>query len=145
MAAPKDNNGNEFEVMAMHYHNVITDVLAKYQFSDAEEMIGPLLELLRMAHDAAVTNAAEGRRSYHDGLESVTGACAESMAEGVRNLARVKASIFHDHAKTAGAAGQVKERDTLQSQAVRLQAFAEILDRCLAIWNAKHREILQDN
>src|SRR5437868_13969012 len=115
----------------MHYEHVIDEVLSKHQIPAGAEMVGPLLELLRMAHDAAASNAGEGRQSYHDGLESVTGSLAGSMAEGLRNLARVKASILRHHAETAGDAGQSSERDGLQFQAVRLQALADILDKCL--------------
>lgn len=121
----------------MHYQHVVSETLDKHQIPAPGEMLGPLLELLRMAHDAAASNAAEARPSYHDGLEGVTNSRAASMAEGLRNLARTKASILGRHAETAGEAGQSKERAALHSRAVRLQALADILDRCLAIWDAK--------
>jgi hypothetical protein len=111
----------------------IQEITAKHGFANPGEMIIPFLEMLRSDQ---TLGSGGTPRPFHDGLDSLTGDHANSIAESICNLARVTAAAHAHNARNASSRDPEQAR-TLAFYASRLQALCEILDYFIPAWNAQ--------
>jgi hypothetical protein len=117
----------------LKYQKMVEKALARNEIANPVEALCGLLWLLREQH---TTSAAFGTGSgFSDGLDSLTSRHATTLAESIRNYARVTAAAHKHNARVLRNAGNAAAAEDLETAAPRIQAVCDMLTKSVRVWN----------
>jgi hypothetical protein len=122
----------------LKYQQMVQRVLAQNGIANPIEALCGLLWLLREQHTMSIGFGTSG--DFSDGLESLTSEHANTLAESIRNFARVIAAKHMHNAGVEGNAGRTQAAAELEVAASRIQAMCDILTEIIPVWDFEANE-----
>jgi hypothetical protein len=120
------------------YQELVEKVLARNGIANPVEVLYGLLWLLRQHHTMFTTMGDS--IGFSDGLDLTTGEHANTLAESIRNYARVTAAANRHNAGVLRAAGNYAATADLLFAAWQIQALCDMLTESIRVWNFKATE-----
>ncbi len=99
---------------------------------NSTEIILGLLWLLNDLHRTAI--GANLRKSFHDGLDGLTGKHAISLADSLANIAGVWSLVHKSNAKNSK---PQKEAEALEVLGARLKCLSDVISELLPAWKVE--------